>query len=97
MGENNDLVRLFRSGINHKIIFGTDWPIVSRTNMNRGLISMLASDEEKLYISTSDAQFVLSRNMERILDGVHIAPNNSNRTPDNTSCNITMDCSSLDN
>jgi len=90
MGENNELVKLFRSGINHKIIFGTDWPIVSRTNMNRGLISMLSTDEEKPYITTSDARFVLSGNMERILSRAHLALKGNYIIQNNAPCEITM-------
>lgn len=65
--ENGELVRLFRSEINHKIIFGTDWPIISRTSMNRSMISMLAINDEKPYITSDETRLVLSGNMERIL------------------------------
>ncbi len=67
-GEGSELVKLFRSEINHKIIFGTDWPIIGRSNMNRALISMLSCDGDvNPYLTIDETRLVLAGNIERIL------------------------------
>lgn len=64
----NGLIKLYRSQINHKIIFGSDWPLNNRLNTNRAFISMLSSEGDfKPYISIRESQAILSGNMERIL------------------------------
>lgn len=62
------LVQLFSSGINHKIIFGTDWPVNKHASVNRRLINMLSNEQEvKPYISLKESALILAGNMARIL------------------------------
>lgn len=65
----DELCQLFTRGINHKLIFGTDWPINTQTALNRGLIKMFSiGPEAKPYISATDSQLILSGNIKSIMN-----------------------------
>lgn len=67
------LLHLFSSGINHKIIFGTDWPVNKHASMNQRLIDMMSNEREtKPYINLNESMLVLSGNIERILKAVSL-------------------------
>ena len=64
-----ELIRLLSSGINHKIIFGTDWPINNHALINNSLIQLLSrEDDVKPYISVRDSAMILEGNIKRILN-----------------------------
>lgn len=69
----NDVVRLCSSGINHKCIFGTDWPVNNIASMNKRLISLFSNEHDvKPYISLKESALVLSGNIERLLSRVRV-------------------------
>ncbi|WP_434609340.1 amidohydrolase family protein [Pseudomonas sp. D2-30] len=67
-GQAPMLKALFENEINHKIIFGTDWPINNHESINRRLRSFIVDPEHA--ISDHDASLILSGNMQRLLNGI---------------------------
>jgi len=61
------LTTLFESEINHKIIFGTDWPINNHEAINKRLRAFIVDPDNA--ISDHDARLMLAGNMQRLLDG----------------------------
>lgn len=55
-------------GINHKILFGTDWPVFRLQGSQEGFVSALMDEDGPLSdLSDRERGLVLSRNIERIL------------------------------
>ncbi|XVN14348.1 amidohydrolase family protein [Pseudomonas corrugata] len=67
-GNSPMLTTLFQSEINHKIIFGTDWPINNHEAINKRLRAFIVDPDQG--IGAHDARLVLSGNMQRLLDGI---------------------------
>jgi predicted TIM-barrel fold metal-dependent hydrolase len=62
------LTQLFTSGINHKIIFGTDWPIHLQASVNARLLDTIAAPgAPKTYMSEAHGALIRSGNIDRIL------------------------------
>lgn len=69
----DDVIRLCSSGINHKCIFGTDWPINNVAAVNKRLLGLFSSEKDvKPYISLKESELVLAGNIERLLSGVRL-------------------------
>lgn len=66
------LRRLFSLGINHKIIYGTDWPIHPYTKKNLAMGTNLASDDSP--VPRRERELILSGNIEHILGLRYGAP-----------------------
>lgn len=67
-----DLLKVLGSGINHKVIFGTDWPINYHAPVNRRLIEVLTEGVAGApRVPRNEAALVLAGNMRRLLDSVH--------------------------
>jgi predicted TIM-barrel fold metal-dependent hydrolase len=63
-----EFVRVFTKGINHKVIFGTDWPINHHPHLNRKFVEMLwKPGQANGYLSERDAELVLGGNLRHIL------------------------------
>ncbi|HXZ00670.1 MAG TPA: amidohydrolase family protein [Stellaceae bacterium] len=78
-----ELCQLFARGINHKLIFGTDWPINTQTALNRGLIKMFSiAPDVKPYISAADTQWILSGTIKSILNRRRAAAGGVERSAD---------------
>lgn len=69
-GNAPSLATLFESEINHKIIFGTDWPINNHEAINKRLRSFILGHSET--ISSNDAGLILCGNMQRLLNGITV-------------------------
>ncbi|QYF92629.1 amidohydrolase family protein [Massilia sp. PAMC28688] len=68
-----DFLKLFSNGINHKIIFGTDWPI-NKYHLNSTMIDLLRSEDQgRTRVPAREAQLILAGNIERILAKVRVA------------------------
>ncbi|WP_229075525.1 amidohydrolase family protein [Actinoplanes sp. DH11] len=62
------LNRLFRMGVNHKIIFGTDWPLNQLTGgLPRLLGEILEGDEVLAGVPRRDRDLILGGNLLRVL------------------------------
>ncbi|MET8039337.1 amidohydrolase family protein [Micromonospora sp. NPDC005215] len=62
------LNRLFRLGINHKIIFGTDWPLNQLTGGLQGLVGEIRDGGEVFAgVSQRDQDLILRENLLRVL------------------------------
>ena len=67
-GWPSHLNRLFRMGINHKIIFGTDWPLNQLTGgLPRLLGEILEGDEVLAGVPRRDRDLILGGNLLRVL------------------------------
>lgn len=67
-GWQHQLSILFRSGINHKVIFGTDWPVAKGTGGLKSTMSQLLHEDGPFKdISAEDRALILGGNMLRIL------------------------------
>jgi predicted TIM-barrel fold metal-dependent hydrolase len=55
-------------GINHKILFGTDWPVFRLQATQQGFVAALTEEDGALCeLSDREQAMVLSRNIERLL------------------------------
>ncbi len=61
---------LFRRGLNHKILFGTDWPLFRLQGSQRDFIDDLSSDDQGLLVDLPERQrhLVLRENSSRLLE-----------------------------
>lgn len=67
-GWRAQLSELFRAGINHKIIFGTDWPVAKESGGLRSTLSQLLDTNGPFNgLCNQDREQILSRNILRIL------------------------------
>ncbi|HEY6923649.1 MAG TPA: amidohydrolase family protein [Steroidobacteraceae bacterium] len=66
----SELEQLFASGIGHKVIFGTDWPVNQARNI-KGLLDLFVSsgDTVAARLSRAETELVLAGNIEHILAG----------------------------
>lgn len=63
------LAELFRKNINHKIIFGTDWPVFRASGGHRKVMgSFLSGDGPLARVSAVQRQWLMSANLLRLLD-----------------------------
>jgi len=61
------LPKFFQHGINHKILFGTDWPLFG-TGRHRRLIEAFLSDAGPLSsISSSQRHWIMQANITRLI------------------------------
>lgn len=68
------LAKLFRQSINHKIIFGTDWPVTRKPGGLAPLMTeLLAPQGPFATISNRDRALIMGGNMNRILHRRHHA------------------------
>jgi hypothetical protein len=59
---------LFRLGINHKIIFGTDWPLFSITAGTKSCVDVLmAKDGPMEGLNMRDIELIMGGNIERLI------------------------------
>ncbi|MEJ0034881.1 MAG: amidohydrolase family protein [Gammaproteobacteria bacterium] len=59
---------LFRVGINHKIIFGTDWPLFSMTSGTKTCVDQLLGEGGPLQgVGARDIELIMSGNIERLI------------------------------
>jgi predicted TIM-barrel fold metal-dependent hydrolase len=65
-GNAASLKTLFDSEINHKIIFGTDWPINNHEVINKRLHAFILDPAQG--ISHHEASLIFAANMQRLLD-----------------------------
>jgi uncharacterized protein len=73
-GNAAELRPLFAADIDHKIIFGTDWPINNHASINRRLHQLIVGDKEAnkpAAVSASGAQLIMSGNIQRLLAAKH--------------------------
>lgn len=73
-GSAAELRPLFAADIDHKIIFGTDWPINNHASVNRRLQQLIVGDKETgrpAAVSAAGARLIMSGNMQRLLDAAH--------------------------
>jgi hypothetical protein len=62
------LRRLVRRGINHKILFGTDWPVFRLQGKQKSFIDALAADDGPLAeLPALDREMIFCKNATRIL------------------------------
>jgi predicted TIM-barrel fold metal-dependent hydrolase len=62
------LAELFRMNLNHKILFGTDWPVFRTTGGHRKVMEMFcAADGPLSGVSAHQRQWLMSRNARRLL------------------------------
>ncbi len=67
--ETKGLRSLLSRGINHKILFGTDWPIFRlQGNQITFVSTLIAEDGALAELSEIDKALILHRNVERLLD-----------------------------
>ena len=67
-GGLDGLNTLFRRGINHKVVFGTDWPIFRMQGRQREFISRLAAEDVfPAAMSATDRRLFFSGNAARLL------------------------------
>ncbi len=67
-GHSNGLMRLLSQGINHKIIFGTDWPVFSIQSTYAQLVAeATGADGPMSQCARAQRQWVLGGNMTRLL------------------------------
>ncbi|WP_437626752.1 amidohydrolase family protein [Sorangium sp. So ce1151] len=67
-GPLSGLRRLFGLGLNHKIIFGTDWPVFGMMSRYPQLVSMICSDDGPLAeVSEPHRRWLLGDNVRRLL------------------------------
>ncbi|WP_426746472.1 amidohydrolase family protein [Myxococcus faecalis] len=72
------LRRVVARGINHKVLFGTDWPVFRMQGDQRAFVDVLTAEEGPLSLITElEARLVLHDNMARLLAGA--AGNASNQ------------------
>jgi uncharacterized protein len=65
----NHLARLFRSSLNHKVIFGTDWPVCRATVSHESVVrKLLAQDGPFTGLSKRDRQNVMGGNILRLVE-----------------------------
>lgn len=62
------LAELFRKNINHKILFGTDWPVFRNSGGHiKVMQSFLAADGPLSNVSTVQRKWLMSKNIRRLL------------------------------
>lgn len=62
------LSRLSSKGINHKIIFGTDWPLASMTETYSSQLAKFVSQEGPMHnCQTSDQEKIMWKNMSKLI------------------------------
>lgn len=62
------LAQLFRKNINHKILFGTDWPVFRYSGGHKKVMeSFLGADGPLSTVSTLQRQWLMSKNIRRLL------------------------------
>lgn len=67
-GWKQQLAALFRQRINHKIIFGTDWPVARKAGgLARLVAEFLADDGPLAGLAKADCRLILAENMLRLL------------------------------
>lgn len=67
------LNRLFRMGINHKIVFGTSWPAFKMSSTMKKIVGYFSYDGEVFSgIKKKDVDLIMSGNISRILKGVEV-------------------------
>ncbi len=67
-GWRQSLAELFKAGINHKVIFGTDWPaFYVREGLDVMLADLFADDGPMKVLNSKDLQAVMRGNMARLL------------------------------
>jgi len=67
-GWRRQLAELFAQGINHKIIFGSDWPVYSMKDDLRGMISGLFDDDGPMRsLSRGDVDRIMAGNIQSLL------------------------------
>jgi predicted TIM-barrel fold metal-dependent hydrolase len=68
LGWKKQLARLFQSKINHKIIFGTDWPVARESGgLKSTLVQLLQEEGPFKDVSSDDKECIFSRNILRLL------------------------------
>jgi predicted TIM-barrel fold metal-dependent hydrolase len=68
MGWQTALAELFRKNINHKILFGTDWPVFRFSGGHKKVMDNFRSEEGPLvHVSPVQRNWLMSRNIERLL------------------------------
>lgn len=74
-GWKRQLHDLFRVGINHKIIFGTDWPLFQLSLSTRNSVEQLGSGDGPLAgLPQRDIECILAGNIERLIPRSAAAP-----------------------
>ena len=62
------LAELFRKGINHKILFGTDWPVFRTGGGHKRLMQSFCAAEGPLAgVSLEQRRWIMRKNMQRLL------------------------------
>jgi predicted TIM-barrel fold metal-dependent hydrolase len=63
------LAELFKKNINHKILFGTDWPVFRYSGGHKKVMdSFLASDGPLAKVSSIQQNWLMSKNVKRLLN-----------------------------
>lgn len=71
----DNLKQIFKSGINHKILFGTDWPVFkSSGGQQENMRQMLAVDGPLINLSMQDKAMILGKNIQRLLPSTAQVP-----------------------
>jgi uncharacterized protein len=67
-GVERQLRELFALGINHKIIFGTDWPLFSATHSTRDCVELLVGDGGIMAaLPPEQVRWIMAENIERLI------------------------------
>jgi predicted TIM-barrel fold metal-dependent hydrolase len=62
--------RTVSQGINHKVIFGTDWPVFRLQGDQAGFVQTVVADDGPMSdLSYEERSLILYRNIERLLEG----------------------------
>jgi predicted TIM-barrel fold metal-dependent hydrolase len=63
--------RIVSCGINHKVLFGTDWPLFRLQNAQKAFVQALLDETHGAFceVSAEERQWVLGGNIERLLAG----------------------------
>jgi uncharacterized protein len=78
-GVDSVIRRVVSQGINHKILFGTDWPVFRLQGTQQSFVETLTAHDGPLSIlSIEDRRLILHRNAERLL--AHTEPTPLHRT-----------------
>ena len=68
-GWQAQLKQLFKMGINHKIIFGTDWPVFRMSGGQRKIMDEFRSEDGPLQnLASVQANWIMHNNIRRLVD-----------------------------
>jgi predicted TIM-barrel fold metal-dependent hydrolase len=69
----NDFIKVLASGINHKVLYGTDWPVNTQAKSNQQMIDLIAHRQTTTpSMFAKDATLILRGNIERILGAIRV-------------------------